>query len=419
MKVTIKILFFTIFLVSSCQSDREGLMKFINPLDSQRENEIISLTLDELETFTGEFVENKRPLFVSGADTLITQFINYQGDDLPEEILIEISIPANDFREVRVEWIEKESYPDFPAKTNLHFALHQDPGKDLDSANRLPSVKTEVTSEVFQMEGPAWENEKVGFRNYFDLRNGMDIFGKTTSEMVLNYVGLKKDVEKPRHFNFDTSYHEMSNWGMDILKVGNSLGAGAVALQIKDSLYRIGDNGRGTYEKLYEGPLKSEFRLRYPDWEAAGKVRDIIQDISIEAGKYCYRSSLFSKDVESNVSFVTGIVNTYSEEFIKYEAGENHIAFLTHSRQAEDGNFLTMAILVKKEDFAGTDETQNTREGITETFYVKLNTKTGKTTNYRFYAFWATENPDIRDLNTVKSILNRDALEIENPIKVE
>ncbi|MBK7700210.1 MAG: DUF4861 family protein [Saprospiraceae bacterium] len=46
--------------------------------------------------------------------------------------------------------------------------------------------------------------------------------------MVLNSVGIHEN------------YHEMQDWGMDILKVGNSLGAGAIGLIIGDSLFRIG-----------------------------------------------------------------------------------------------------------------------------------------------------------------------------------
>lgn len=417
MRISLKLLLITIVVMSSCQNNT--VLTFNNPLDIQRENEIITFTFDELENLIGPFREGKRPLFVSGADTLVTQFIDYQGNDLPEEILIEMSIPSNESREVTVEWLDGENYPNFPSETNIHFARHQNPGEDLDSAVRLQTVKTEETSSVFQMEGPAWENDKVGFRNYFDLRNGMDIFGKRTSEMVLSSVGLKEEAASSERFDFTKSYHELSDWGMDILKVGNSLGAGAVALEIGDSLYRLGDNGYGAYEKLYEGPLKSEFRFSFPDWEAGGKIRNIIQYISITAGKYCYKSSLFLKENADNASFVTGIVNKQAEELISFDAGNEHIAFLTHSRQAEDGNFLGMAILVKKEDLVSSGKTRDKGEGITETYFVKLNTEKGKEAIYRFYGFWETSNPDFKDIENLKSIIDRDALKIENPIKVD
>lgn len=417
MKSSQKLLLIAMVVMSSCQNNI--VLTFDNPLDIQRENEVIVFTFDELESLIGPFKEGQKPLFISGADTLIAQFINYQGNQLPEEILIEMSISSNASREVTVEWLKEANYPDFPEETSIHFARHQDPDKDLDSAERLQTVKTEETSAVFQMEGPAWENDKVGFRNYFDLRNGMDIFGKRTSEMILSNVGLKEEAASSNRFDFSKSYHELSDWGMDVLKVGNSLGAGAVALEIGDSLYRLGDNGYGTYEKLYEGPLKSEFRFSFPDWRAAGKIRNIVQYISITAGKYCYKSSLFLKENADNASFITGIVNKQAEELISFDAGNEHIAFLTHSRQAEDGNYLGMAILVNKEDLLSSGKTRDEGEGITETYFLKLNTGKGDETIYRFYGFWETTNPDFKDIENIKSIIDRDALKIENPIKVD
>lgn len=416
MKTTAKFLLSITLILSSCQQGKGPVLLFSNSLDIPRENEVISFTFDEIEGLTGKFEAYKKPLFISGADTLIAQFINYQGDNRPEEVLIEISIPASDSREVVVEWIEEKNYPEFVKKTNIHFARHENPEKDLDSARRLQTVKTEETSEVYQMEGPAWENNKIGFRNYFDLRNGMDIFGKLTTEMVLQNVGLKEGVNSSDQFNFDISYHELSDWGMDILKVGNSLGAGGIALEIEDSLYKLGDNGYGRYEKLYEGPLKSEFRFGFPDWKAAGKVRDIIQYVSIGAGNYYYKSSLFLQENNSDASFVTGIVNMHSEELIEFEAGQNHIAYLTHSRQAEDGNFLTMVIMVNKEDVLSTGKTRESGEGITESFYIKLQTEKGKATDYLFYGFWATGSPELKELENIKTILKNDALKFENPV---
>ncbi len=417
MKVSIRILLISWVVLSSCQP--ETVLTFSNPLDQPRENEVIAFTFDELQEHIGPFQEGKNPLFVSGTDTLIAQFIDYQGDKLPEEILIEMSIPANESKEVRIKWQDQDKYPVFTKKTSIHFARHQDPYKDLEQAERLQSVETEKSSAVFQMEGPAWENDKVGFRNYFDLRNGMDIFGKRTSGMVLDHVGLKNTTASSKAFDFEKSYHELSDWGMDILKVGNSLGAGAVALEIRDSLYRLGDNGQGSYEKLYEGDLRSEFRFNFSDWEAGGNSYNIVQYISITAGEYGYKSSLFLRENTNEVSFVTGMVNKLSEELIVFDAGQEHQAFLTHSRQAENGNYLGMAILVKKADLLTQGKTRDSGEGITETFYVKLTTREAKDNSYRFYSFWETSNPDFKDLKVIKSILEKEALKIENPILID
>jgi hypothetical protein len=418
MKTTIYLLFAASLVASSCQQQENNSLTITNSLEIPRQNEIVNFTFDELEELTGPFIPDKRPLFLSAEDTLTAQFIDYQGDDLPEEILIEVSLAPGETKKLKMEWLDSDLYPDFPHETSLHFAKHAAPGKDIDTALRLQTVKTEETSKVYQMEGPAWENQNVGFRNYFDLRNGMDIFGKKTHKMVLENVGLKTQKAPAEEFNFQISYHEPSDWGMDILKVGNSLGAGAVAVEFKDSLYRLGDNGSGIYEKLYEGPLKSEFRFSFPDWKASGELIPVVQYVSIKSGDYHYTSNLFLQESSSDVSFVTGIVNKGADQLIEYNAGDEHIAFLTHSEQAEDGKFLGMAVMVKKNELLEAGETTNEGAGITETYFVKINAKEGESSNYRFYAFWATENTDFEDIDNIKDILNRDALRFENPLKI-
>ena len=83
-------------------------------------------------------------------------------------------------------------------------------------------VDTKHTDHSFdiQFEGPGWESDKIGYRLYLDWRNATDIFGKKTHKLVLDGVGLD---------GFD-SYHEVSDWGVDVLKVGSSLGIGSVEI---------------------------------------------------------------------------------------------------------------------------------------------------------------------------------------------
>ena len=59
---------------------------------------------------------------------------------------------------------------------------------------------------------------------------------------------------------------------MDVLKVGTSLGAGAIAYMYNDSIYRVGDNGSGTYERIFEGPQRSRFNLNYQQLEGGRAV---------------------------------------------------------------------------------------------------------------------------------------------------
>ncbi len=418
MKQIIPAVIFLIIIVSGCTKNKHIVLEFSNPADLSRDLEVVKIDQEKISELFSEFPEEKLPLFIAENDTLISQFIDQNEDGIPEEILIGISLDPNGSKEVKVEWLDHQTYPSFEPKTSIHFGKHEDPSIDIEKQTRLQTKNNTETAAVYQMEGPAWENNKVGFRNYFDLRNGMDIFGKITSDMVLNHVGLKKAESVPKDHNFSISYHELSDWGMDVLKVGNSLGAGSIAMEINDSLYRIGDNGTSTYEILYEGPLKSKYKFHFPEWQADGKNFDITQYVSITANEYCYKSSLLLNK-KANGNFATGIVNMHSDSLIQFNAGNQHSAFLTHDKQAENNAYLGMAVLADNNLVISNGTTKDTGEGITETFFIIFSTSTDKLVEYRFYAFWENSNRSFNNPDFLKQELQNEAVKIENPIQIK
>ena len=87
---------------------------------------------------------------------------------------------------------------------------------------------------IAQGESVTWENDKFGFRVYFDCRNAKDLFGKLKPVMIADKV----------HTPEMGSYHELADWGMDVLHCGSSPGAGGLAMLENDSLFRLGSTER-------------------------------------------------------------------------------------------------------------------------------------------------------------------------------
>lgn len=102
----------------------------------------------------------------------------------------------------------------------------QDNGAQMQVFETPPGFKQ--GDKLVTYEGPGWESNKTAFRIYLDGRNALDIFGKKTPDMVLSTVGRGED------------YHTMADWGMDILKVGNSLGAGGFGVYEDGKVRQIG-----------------------------------------------------------------------------------------------------------------------------------------------------------------------------------
>lgn len=402
-------------VLSACNREESYTLKFENTLAEDRPGEIVEMEYKTLANLTTDFPEGKLPLFLAGTDTLVSQFMDFNKDGIPEEILVQTHLLSSEIQILTLKFVDQESYPEFPPRTNIRFASHENYREDIENAPRVQSTLTEITSGVYQMEGPGWENDKVGFRNYFDLRNGMDIFGKRTADMVLDGVGVKEKTEKKGETYTEENYHSLNKWGMDVLKVGNSLGAGAIAILWKDSLYRVGDNGNGEYDFLYEGPLRSEFRFRFPDWKAGDEVFDLTHYVSISAGEYAYRSSVYLTAKEEDVKLVSGIVNKHSDELYTEQAG-NSMILLTHDIQSENGAMLGMGLAVPLEFYVSADSTANNGDGITETYYAAMDLERDEETKFWFYAFWETTDPAFGDREKVLEVIRKDIRRRENPV---
>jgi hypothetical protein len=319
----------------------------------------------------------------NGRTFIPSQVDDTDGDGRWDELFTLVDFGAGERKSFSLILKNKELVPAFINRTNIHFADKKDPSAIYTEAVRLKNSDTETTQQYFQYEGPGWENDIVGFRNYFDARNGMDIWGKTTPEMILAGVGLAGG----------PSYHELQPWGMDILKVGNSLGAGAIALETADGLYRIGPDGHGTYKLVAEGPLRSTFDLDFKGIPVDGQEVDVKHRICIIAGKPWYKSVVTIKKA-TGLKFVTGIVNLQTDS-VYSNSGNGYAYMYTHDNQGFDGEKLGMAIIVPGNTI-NVFTAPEAGAGITQTFYTTQDISE-KPNIYFFMVGW--ERQDVRWLN--------------------
>jgi hypothetical protein len=249
------------------------------------------------------------------------------------------------------------------------------------------------------MAGPAWENDRVGFRNYLDQRNGIDIFGKITREMVLDSVGVAGR----------QSYHEPDEWGMDVLKVGTSLGAGAIGYMYQDSIYRVGDNGSGAYQVLFVGSQRSRFALSFDNWNVEDTPVSVVHQIEIAGGRHYYQSSVTFSGSSLELLLVTGIVNMKSDSLYVFHLNDQYTALVTHDLQSEDTTWMAMALMVPDNYLVEYGESKESGEGITQTCYAVLEANEGDPVPYRFYALWEREDPRWSSLENVAAYLKDEA----------
>ncbi len=388
----------------SCSSRNEILIEVINLSEQQRNDASILLTRGEISNWT-DIPEGMLPFLQSRkGENLPCQVDDVNGDGVWDELFAPIDMAPHQQKKIILSFVKTADYPEFRTRTNLRLGDATRPGyPEMTTASRLEGVSFDnyggVTAAAYQMEGIAWENDKVGFRNYLDQRNGMDIFGKLTEEMVLDSVGIAGG----------PSYHDPDAWGMDILKVGTSLGAGGIGYMYNDSIYRVGDSGSGRYQLVFEGSQRSRFNLSFNNWSVDGKEVNVIHQIEISAGKHYYESSVSFSGSDIEMDLVAGIVNMKSDELHVAKLGDHHTALITHDFQSEDSSMLAMVLMVPNQYLIRYGESKELGEGITQTYYVVLEAREGDQVPYRFYALWEKEDARWSSLDEVVEFLEDEA----------
>ncbi len=268
------------------------------------------------------------------------------------------------------------------------------------SFSRVPAEHTDHDT-YYRYEGPGWESDLVGYRFYLDWRNATDIFGKKTRNMVLQDVGQD---------GFD-SYHEMSDWGMDVLKVGPSLGIGSIGTWYNEKVYMVSKTDSITCEISVNGPVRSMIRTDYFGWDVEGNKSDLVSQISIAAGDRKTKHDVQVKGTAENLC--TGLVRHPLAEVIESKTDGEWQYLANYGKQslAGEDDLLGMAILYRKSDLQLRTDDENSH-------ILVLNPEKGNL-SYYFLAAWGQEPNGIGNLDQFRSYLEEELVKLNSPVTVQ
>jgi hypothetical protein len=157
-----------------------------------------------------------------------------------------------------------------------------------------------------RMDDYAWENDRIAFRIYGTAliakdgpSNGIDVWIKRTDKMVI-------DRWYADYLAGRNTYHDDNGEGCDCYKVGRTLGAGAMAPYVNDSLW-LGINFE-SYETLDNGPLRISFRLKYPPFLVNGVMVTETRTISLDAGSQLTKVTEEYSGLTEEFAVAAGIV---------------------------------------------------------------------------------------------------------------
>lgn len=409
--------------MSGCTSKNQLVVT--NPLAIDRADETLVISRADMEAKFGATPDGLVPVLKLNGVAIPSQADDMDKNGQWDELAFCLNFKASETVILEVENVPAEQYPQFEKRTNLRLGIAQPDHSYLEVDQYFAPSCADSFKIIAQGESVSWENDKMGFRNYFDCRNVKDLFGKLKPGFIIDKI----------HTPEIPDYHTLSDWGMDVLHCGSSTGSGGLALIENDSLYRLGSTDIFEYQKVVEGPVRSVFDLKYSGWHVAGQNLTAVERIAIYPGKYWFQSDVTVSGFTGQKQIVTGIVTSQlKNEPVDFDANSAYRSIATLDKQSLNNDELGMAVLMKKDEVTkvarATDidffslgyktvEEKKFSIVISQMYYAAQGIQADKPARHYFFAVWGLENEKWKSMDNFKAYIASEAEMLSNPIRIE
>jgi len=385
-------------------------VKIHNPSDFARRDESVFLSYASI---------GASPFWraLAGDRELPLQTVDSDADGQADGVRLLLDLNAGEELLVVLQKLNKQAERDWPQRTQAEVSVkeggqwqvHPDHAdKKAYVGGRFHKVNEVVTPSYYtdhsnwiRYEGPGIESDLVAYRVYLDWRNGFDIFGKRVPTPVLQNIGL----------DGYESYHNMQDWGMDILKVDTSLGTGGFAYWNGKSVEAPAKVEEREVKIIDSGDIYSAFLIQYHDWDTSAATLNLSATFSMSAGSRLVRTQLTMTHALETMAI--GVVKHENTEELRgpgpATSGYSYLG--SWGKQSLAGDMLGMAVIFKRQDLLSF-----TRDNSS---YIALVKPEDKVLNYAFLAAWQGElGHGIASRAEFRAALDRECEKLSQPLEV-
>ena len=333
------------------------------------------------------------PLVLSQTDTIPSQLNDTDMDGQWDELFFVADFMPKESKDITLLWTDNE--PIYEARTSVRFGKRTSADKAVQPATNETMLANELPKSLgyqqYQTDGPSWENDRVGFRHYLDGRNAKDLFGKKTSSMSPEDVGLDAAGA------VEDNYHVMEDWGRDILAVGNSVGLGGYALINETEFMRLGvtvEDSINNVEKTtfhidVEGPVNSIISYGYNNWKPNNRTYSVKETTSIWPGIYGFKNTVSVSGLTGDEDLAVGLVNINTDHSLGVlDENSKYVVLYTHDKQTYNKEWwLGMALILPKDKYLGFTQAPKTGP-LSNSFLAKLKIEDNQPVSYYAIAGW-------------------------------
>lgn len=235
----------------------------------------------------------------------------------------------------------------------------------------------------------AWENDKVAFRVYGPtaqkmveenieggtLSSGVDCWLKRVEYPIIN-KWYKKYTEKTG------TYHEDTGEGLDNYHVGISRGCGGIAAKV-ETTYFVSKNFI-SYKTITNGPIRTQFTLKYADWDANNNKIKESRTITLDKGN---NLSKFEINLEGINKISIGLTLHKNDGIITKNKENGWISYWEHLDDSELG---TATVVEKPESILNFD-TYISKTDDVKNQYIEIKNPNKRITYYAGFG-WKKSN---------------------------
>jgi uncharacterized protein DUF4861 len=364
-----------ICLLIAAQAQRSETLPLTieNPSKVTRTDELITLPVAEIKKIAPGFDAASCIVLDSNdgaASQLPSQIDDLDGDGIVDEVCFVLGLGPSQKRQIKLVYGPGAPARDsFPKRTQAKFAQHY--------------------------EGLGWESDVIAYRLYFDERNAIDVYGKHDRRLSLG-----KFAER------DYNYHADSEWGRDVMKIGDALGVGSFGLWKDQQLNKFAKVSQRRWRLIVDGPVRSIIALQGEGWQVAGKQFNIETRFTAVAGQRWTKVDVNLEGASDGFQLATGIVK-HPQTAVLSDRRAGYLATWGQQVESAPGD-LGLAVLLPTSRLA-----QFTEDNLNHLALLSL--KPSQPLTYYLAAAWDKEQEPITSSERWKDYLQQTAERLSNP----
>ncbi len=289
----------TAMLCSSAMAQEKFDVTVENKSNIDRTAAPVVIDLDDYDVDDDDI---KSAVVTMNGTEIPSQLDDLNQDGEYDELCFLTNIAAKEKQTFNIALSKRKAEKEYDSQVYVQMMLSN---KKIKEANKqdtyISSLTVENGSNPYRMlhhHGPAFENDMVAYRVYFDHRQTIDIYGKYKRGLELKQTQFYPDKEQLA-----------AGFGDDVLWVGQTFGLGALRGWDGNAPQMLTDVKYRTMTIISRGPLRTIVKVVDEGWNIGNQIIDMTTFYTLYAGRRdCFVDVKFDRDLPG-VELATGLIN--------------------------------------------------------------------------------------------------------------